>query len=185
MREVSLISRSTLLNTLPAAAGNFALQWLKKRKNVRVLLGDEIVGEPFTDTSTSTSADAVGGGSNGQRNDTMSYRTKNGEVLQCDLFIDCTGRYMKVSPPTITATDITTSVTASEGESSSDNNNDHKSFIWPFDKNGLIMVDEHLMVRTSYGTDQYCTYAEYLLPFTCLCLMIYDLHYAKIQLLEI
>jgi NADH dehydrogenase FAD-containing subunit len=44
VKEVVLISRSTLLNTLPEAAGNYALNWFQKRKNVRLVLNDEITG---------------------------------------------------------------------------------------------------------------------------------------------
>lgn len=63
VKEVLLISRTTLLGTLPKEAGNLALKWLNKRKNVRVFLGDEIVGTPFKEGSNSdpTSSSAARG----------------------------------------------------------------------------------------------------------------------------
>ena len=63
VKEVLLISRTTLLGTLPKEAGNLALKWLKKRSNVRVYLGDEIVGAPFKEGSNSnpTSSSAARG----------------------------------------------------------------------------------------------------------------------------
>lgn len=67
--EITLISRSTLLSTLPAPAGKYAVQWLRGRKNVKLLLNDEIIGGD---------GDKV-------------YHTKSGKQLHADMCIDCTG----------------------------------------------------------------------------------------------
>jgi NADH dehydrogenase FAD-containing subunit len=77
VKEVILISRTTLLNTLPESAGNFALNWFKTRKNVRLVLGDELISD------NSLMEDKAGS--------MTSYKTVKGETLQGDLYIDCTG----------------------------------------------------------------------------------------------
>ena len=63
VKEVLLISRSNLLGSLPDAAGQFALQWLKRRKNVKLFIGDEITGTPFKEIKESSlsSSSAAGG----------------------------------------------------------------------------------------------------------------------------
>jgi apoptosis-inducing factor 2 len=63
VKEVLLISRTTLLGSLPKEAGNLALKWLNKRKNIKLYLGDEIVGTPFKEGSNSnpTSSSAARG----------------------------------------------------------------------------------------------------------------------------
>ena len=163
-----LISRSALLGTLHVAAGNYALKWLQKRNNIRVLLGDEIVGAPFSTDNNS---------SNGNRiihSQTLNYHTLSGTIIQGDLFIDCTGISMKVIPPvfnklilgSVTADSNSVDVAAvgvtptsvnldslnevTKRDEVSDNANkeiqDEESFMWPYTENGLIAVDEHLMV---------------------------------------
>ena len=170
-----LISRSALLGTLPVAAGNYALKWLQKRNNIRVLLGDEIVGAPFsTDNNSSNGSSII-------HSQTLNYHTLSGTIIQGDLFIDCTGISMKVIPPVfnklilgsvtadlnsvevnsktnnVAAVGVTpTSVNldslneVTKRDEVSDNANkeiqDEESFMWPYTENGLIAVDEHLMV---------------------------------------
>ena len=173
MKEVLLISRSTLLGTLPVAAGNYALKWLQKRNNIQVLLGDEIVGTPFSTNDDSSSSNI--------NNQTLNYHTLSGKIIQGDLFIDCTGRSMKILPPalddlnsgavttalntekvksminTVSAVGVTPTstifdtlneMTMRDEVTESDNKaiKEEKNFIWPYTDNGLIAVDEHLMV---------------------------------------
>jgi Pyridine nucleotide-disulphide oxidoreductase len=176
VKEVLLISRSTLLGTLPEEAGRLALNWLKKRKNVKVFLNDEIVGAPFQDGSNSSpSSSSVGRGDNifklhssfikssyslllpsttlyfmadlcenfyagDEPGTTMTYRTLKGELLKGDMFIDCTGQYAKASVPTANDYKIATSSSVNIDSAVS------KEFVWPYNSNGLIAVDAHLMV---------------------------------------
>ena len=102
MEEVVLISRSTLLGSLPQAAGEYALQWLSRRKNVKVLLHNEIVGAPYADSadiidSASGSRDSSGIGFGA--GPVLSYNTLKGDILKGDMFIDCTGRNPRPVPP--------------------------------------------------------------------------------------
>ena len=175
VKEVLLISRSTLLGTLPVAAGNYALKWLQKRNNIRVLLGDEIVGAPFsTDNNSSNDNSDI-------HSQTLNYHTLSGTIIQGDLFIDCTGISMKIIPPVldklilgsvtadlnsvevnskinnvaavgITPTSVNldslNEVTKTDEVSDNDHEKieDEETFMWPYTENGLIAVDEHLMV---------------------------------------
>ena len=180
MKEVLLISRSTLLGTLPEAAGKYALKWFQKRNNIKVLLNDEITGMPYSNDNNST---------------TLKYNTLSGRIIEGDVFIDCTGRYVRIEPPTstellqgtttamITDTETEKSIksdistieplaisvgdegnnevleinavidsTCNEKENSKKNDLldeklNERHFVWPYAENGLIAVDEHLMVR--------------------------------------
>ena len=79
-KKLYLISRSRLLNTLPFKAGEYALKWFQRR-NVEVLIGDEILDKTET-----------------------TVRTRNGNILTADLVIDCTGytnSSFKIKSPTI------------------------------------------------------------------------------------
>jgi hypothetical protein len=79
---------------------------------------------------------------------TMSYRTRKGEVLTGDMFIDCTGRVAKiVTPQTSAESDI--DVVTALPDIHDTNNESMKNYVSPFDmKSGLIAVDAHLMVRS-------------------------------------
>ena len=115
VQQVTLIARSSLLATLPAAAGRHALAWLQGRKNVRVLLNDEVVG-------CDNPVMADGG----------VYKTKSGQELHADMYIDCTGA----------------------GGSNSSSSSSHRAgalaaaapqgFLWPLNARGLLRVDERL-----------------------------------------
>jgi NADH dehydrogenase FAD-containing subunit len=71
-----LLSRSKLLDTLPAAAGQLASSWLRKR-GVEVLEQDEILPvDNSSDISTSSAKDLT---------------TKQGKTIRPSILIDCTG----------------------------------------------------------------------------------------------
>lgn len=71
---------------------------------------------------------------------TMTYRTLKGELLKGDMFIDCTGQYAKASGPTANDYKIATSASTDIDSTVS------KDFVWPYNSNGMIAVDAHLMV---------------------------------------
>jgi isoaspartyl peptidase/L-asparaginase-like protein (Ntn-hydrolase superfamily) len=80
---------------------------------------------------------------------TMCYRTRKGEVLTGDMFIDCTGRVAKIVAPQ-TSADSDGEVVTALSDIHDSSNESMKNFVSPFDmKSGLIAVDEHLMVRSS------------------------------------
>lgn len=70
----------------------------------------------------------------------MTYRTLKGELLKGDMFIDCTGQYAKASAPTANDYKIATSLSSDNGSAVSED------FVWPYNNNGMIAVDAHLMV---------------------------------------
>jgi hypothetical protein len=70
----------------------------------------------------------------------MTYMTLKGALLKGDMFIDCTGQYAKASAPT--ANDYKIATSSSEDIDSAAS----KDFVWPYNSNGLIAVDAHLMV---------------------------------------
>lgn len=77
---------------------------------------------------------------------TMSYRTRKGEVLTGDMFIDCTGRVAKIVAPQKSA-DSDAEAVAALPDTHDANNESMKNYVSPFDiKSGLIAVDAHLMV---------------------------------------
>ena len=79
---------------------------------------------------------------------TMSYRTRKGEVLTGDMFIDCTGRVAKIIAPQKRA-DSDEEVVTTLPDIHDTNNESMKNYVSPFDmKSGLIAVDTHLMVRS-------------------------------------
>jgi len=137
--NVSLVSRSELLNTLPAAAGKYALDWLVKRK-VNVVLNDEL-------------AAASGGGDN---NDIVT--TKRGQKIKASVVIDCTGNFSPYPLPqgavrttTATATATPQAVPASSSSSSSSTTSASAAsaaaadtVVWPFTSKGLVRVNKHL-----------------------------------------
>lgn len=78
----------------------------------------------------------------------MSYRTRKGEVLSGDMFIDCTGRVAKIVAPQ-TSADSDMGTVTSQSDTSDTSNDNMKNYVSPFDKKtGLIAVDPHLMVRS-------------------------------------
>jgi hypothetical protein len=80
---------------------------------------------------------------------TMSYRTRKGEVLSGDMFIDCTGRVAKIVAPQ-TSADSDAEVATTLPDTHDTNSESMKNYVSPFDmKSGLIAVDAHLMVRSS------------------------------------
>lgn len=117
IKEVTLISRSSLLATLPEPAGRYALSWLKNRRNVNILIEDEIVKYEGT-------APADGG----------LYTTKSGKQLRADMYIDCTGSRIKLCTASATAPTAEllppTSSIAHQGR-----------FMSPFNGRGLVNVD--------------------------------------------
>jgi hypothetical protein len=79
----------------------------------------------------------------------MSYRTRKGEVLTGDMFIDCTGRVAKIVAPQ-TSADNDAEVVTTLPDFHDSSNESMKNYVSPFDmKSGLIAVDAHLMVRSS------------------------------------
>ena len=124
IKEVTLISRSNLLATLPAPAGRYALSWLKNRKNVNLFIEDEIV-------SCDCPADQADGG---------VYVTKSGRQLRADMYIDCTGINMKI-PST------SSSSSSSSAPSAPPISTKYRGgLLSPFNSRGLISVDEHFRV---------------------------------------
>lgn len=73
----------------------------------------------------------------------MTYRTLKGELLKGDMFIDCTGQYVKAIGPTSDDYQIATSSLSDIASATK------KDFVWPYDGNGMIAVDAHLMVSRS------------------------------------
>lgn len=123
IKQVTLISRSPLLTTLPVPAGRHALAWFTRRNNVRVLIEDEII-------SCDSSSHADGG----------LYITKSGQQLRADLFIDCTG-----SRSSLPSSHIVLSPSCSGDGSSGDSllSGGADGLLWPFNTRGLVNVDEH------------------------------------------
>ena len=79
----------------------------------------------------------------------MSYRTRKGEVLSGDMFIDCTGRVARIVTPQTSANSDAEVVTALS-DTHDATIESMKNYVSPFDiKSGLIAVDAHLMVRYS------------------------------------
>jgi hypothetical protein len=118
IQQVTLVSRSPLLITLPAPAGRHALAWFKKRNNVKLFIEDEIV-------SCDSASPADGG----------LYMTKSGQQLRADLYIDCTGSRFAIAssspPPSFPQKSAKLSSGGADG------------LLWPFNARGLINVDEH------------------------------------------
>jgi NADH dehydrogenase FAD-containing subunit len=142
IEKVTLISRSSILASLPAATERYALNWLKKQKNVQLLLGDEIASQP---------SEGI-------------YLTKSGQEIKADMLIDCTfaPSVVKAAAPAITDTDRGNSVSygstedaATKVSSSSDAANsptgrtskDGQPIVWPYDSRGSILVNENMKVR--------------------------------------
>ena len=124
IKEVTLISRSNLLATLPAPAGRYALSWLKNRKNVNLFIEDEIV-------SCDCPADQADGG---------VYVTKSGRQLRADMYIDCTGINMKI-PSTSSSSSSSSAPSAPQISTKY-----RGGLLSPFNSRGLISVDEHFRV---------------------------------------
>ena len=111
LQSVTLITRSDLLASLPPSAGKYALEWLKKRKNVNLLLSDEIANEE------EINVDSPG-----------VLTTNSNKSIPADVYIDCTGRRTVSSrSPTVLGQLLT-----------------------PFNKKGLIPVDQFLRVMDGY-----------------------------------
>lgn len=72
----------------------------------------------------------------------MSYKTRNGQILTGDLFIDCTGQRVNVKAP---------SEAGSSSSAGSITPSGSKEHSWPYGTNGLIAVDSHLMVSQSHS----------------------------------
>ena len=136
IKEVTFISRSNLLATLPAPAGRYALSWLKNRKNVNLFIEDEIV-------SCDCPADQADGG---------VYVTKSGHQLRADMFIDCTGFNVKIP-----STSSSSSSSSAPPSAPSTSTKYRGGLLSPFNSRGLISVDEHFRAMdpsSSSSTDQ-------------------------------
>lgn len=140
--KITLISRGALLNTLPDKAGMHAMNWMRKNK-VDVLIGDEVQEH----------------NSQGE-----TLLTQKGIRIPVDLLIDCTGQAATPSFPPPTSASSKTSSTSPDISNSGSSNGSRinsplglgtaasslplattpLSVIWPFNKDGLVLVDEHL-----------------------------------------
>jgi NADH dehydrogenase FAD-containing subunit len=124
IKEVTLISRSSLLATLPEPAGRYASSWLKRRKNVNLLIEDEIV--------TYEGAAAADGG---------LYTTKSGKQLRADMYIDCTGSRIKLSSSS-SSSSASTPAASVLPPATTVSTKYQGGLLSPFNVRGLVNVDE-------------------------------------------
>lgn len=154
--EIYLISRSKeLLNSLPAAAGTIALQWLR-RNHVEVLLGEEIssvkdIGNPDIILEQQHSGDKT----QQWRTKRSRLETKSGRTIDADVVIDCTGQVL---------TNLDHSVDRSDG---SDETSATDSIVWPLNAQGYVPVDDTLQVlQLLYYGDIVASFVTSTLDFT-------------------
>lgn len=81
-KQITLLTRSTVLDTLPTKAGKIAHKWLEQN-GVIVITNDEI------DSSSTMSTESK----------LTTYRTKAGLNVTAEMFLDCTGRMTDGSTP--------------------------------------------------------------------------------------
>eukprot|EP00607_Mallomonas_marina_P010779 CAMPEP_0182421228 /NCGR_PEP_ID=MMETSP1167-20130531/6505_1 /TAXON_ID=2988 /ORGANISM="Mallomonas Sp, Strain CCMP3275" /LENGTH=587 /DNA_ID=CAMNT_0024598137 /DNA_START=92 /DNA_END=1851 /DNA_ORIENTATION=+ len=89
-KDVSLVSRGPLLNTLPASAGRHAINWLK-RHCVRVIQGEVSHCERERERERESKEDSDDSGRNSS-GDRQICVLRSGERLAADLIVDCTNR---------------------------------------------------------------------------------------------
>jgi NADH dehydrogenase FAD-containing subunit len=127
--NVTLISRSRLLASLPPATEKYAMNWLNKQKNINLVLEDEVASSPSEGT----------------------YVTKKGRELQADIFIDCT--FAKPPAPTASEKSSNAPSALSSKESAAERGDrivvaGGREALSPYTPKGKILVDDSLKVGT-------------------------------------
>lgn len=129
--NVTLISRSKLLGTMPSNAGRYAYSWLRRR-GVEILLEDTL--------SSISPAPAASIREAKLRRDNL--RTSKGAMIcDVDLIIDCSNNRMS---PLWNSEGLINEQKVNCYRKSEDTANDADSVIWPYNDAGLVEVNEHL-----------------------------------------
>ena len=130
-KTISLITKSSLLSTLPSSAGQIAQTWLESNE-VKLYLQDEITSFEEIESNSNVNSNI-----NSIAKSNMVITTKNGKTIHSDCFVDCTGGIYQV--PNSISTSSATSEIISKIKSSS-----NKNVMSPYNEKGYVVVDEML-----------------------------------------